>query len=150
MACPIIPPSSVLQPTTCFYFPTTLLLRRRPSYASIAAQFSMDVDVVRSTQRAPRRCTECAQRKVKCSLTIPCDACYRRGIAHSCRREVVSVRGKIVSYVAASSTLLCVVGRWSLVVALLTAAAITGHLLTIFPPTPSRHYNNKSSLSRTK
>lgn len=49
----------------------------------------------RSTQRAPLSCTSCASKKIKCSRTIPCEACIRRGAAADCKREVVVVRGRI-------------------------------------------------------
>ncbi|KAF1923823.1 uncharacterized protein M421DRAFT_74518, partial [Didymella exigua CBS 183.55] len=51
--------------------------------------------VHRSTQRAPMSCTLCASRKVKCSKTIPCQACLSRGTAADCKREVVMVRGRV-------------------------------------------------------
>lgn len=52
-------------------------------------------DAHRSTQRAPLSCTSCASRKVKCSRSIPCQACLNRGTAADCRRETVIVRGRL-------------------------------------------------------
>ncbi|KAL2065316.1 hypothetical protein VTL71DRAFT_2985 [Oculimacula yallundae] len=49
----------------------------------------------RATQRAPRSCSSCASRKVKCDKAIPCASCIRRGEAEACARETVIVRGKV-------------------------------------------------------
>lgn len=49
----------------------------------------------RSTQRAPLSCTTCASKKIRCSRTIPCQACISRGAAADCKREVVVVRGRV-------------------------------------------------------
>ncbi|KAH8891227.1 hypothetical protein GQ53DRAFT_841622 [Thozetella sp. PMI_491] len=48
---------------------------------------------LRESQRAPRRCTECARRRIRCSKTIPCENCVKGGVAHKCAREVVLIRG---------------------------------------------------------
>ncbi|GAA5885024.1 hypothetical protein JCM6882_007196 [Rhodosporidiobolus microsporus] len=50
----------------------------------------------RKTQRAPVSCSYCAQRKVKCEKVFPCKRCIQKGIADSCKREVVQVKGKVV------------------------------------------------------
>ncbi|KAH8897558.1 hypothetical protein GQ53DRAFT_837454 [Thozetella sp. PMI_491] len=50
---------------------------------------------MRSTQRAPRSCTACSRRKIKCDKTVPCQQCVARSEARECRREVVKVRGHI-------------------------------------------------------
>ena len=52
----------------------------------------MDATSARMTQRAPRACTRCATKKRACSKTVPCAACTRDGLAHSCHREMVVVR----------------------------------------------------------
>ena len=46
---------------------------------------------IRLTQRAPQSCNRCANRKVKCSKTIPCETCINLGLAAQCDREVVIV-----------------------------------------------------------
>ncbi|KAH8689440.1 hypothetical protein BGW36DRAFT_433440 [Talaromyces proteolyticus] len=50
---------------------------------------------MRSTQRAPRSCSECTSRKIKCNKVIPCRPCRKRGQAARCTREPVIVRGVI-------------------------------------------------------
>ncbi|KAH8679513.1 hypothetical protein BGZ60DRAFT_400172 [Tricladium varicosporioides] len=49
---------------------------------------------IRDTQRVPRSCTACSRKKIRCSKTIPCVACVRKGDAQSCEREIVRVNGK--------------------------------------------------------
>ncbi|KAJ5190126.1 uncharacterized protein N7498_009111 [Penicillium cinerascens] len=49
---------------------------------------------LRTSQRVPLRCTECAQRRIKCDKKIPCRRCIANRCAHLCVREVVRVRGK--------------------------------------------------------
>ena len=56
----------------------------------------MSTITVRSTQRAPKSCTACARRKVKCDKSVPCHQCLGRGEALHCKREVVRVRGNLV------------------------------------------------------
>lgn len=58
----------------------------------------------RPTQRAPLSCTSCASRKVRCSKTIPCQACISRGTAANCKREVVVVRGRVRTADASGSS----------------------------------------------
>jgi hypothetical protein len=43
----------------------------------------------RVTQRAPLSCYPCAKRKMRCSKTVPCTSCVRRGIPEQCLREAV-------------------------------------------------------------
>ncbi|KIW00359.1 uncharacterized protein PV09_08072 [Verruconis gallopava] len=43
----------------------------------------------RVTQRAPLSCYPCSKRKMRCSKTIPCLHCVRRGIPEQCVREAV-------------------------------------------------------------
>lgn len=47
--------------------------------------------------RAPRSCTACADRKVKCSKTIPCTRCVYKGTAEECRREIVVVSDRLMN-----------------------------------------------------
>ncbi|KAL4810487.1 hypothetical protein BDV18DRAFT_156847 [Aspergillus unguis] len=49
----------------------------------------------RTSQRLPRRCTECARRRVRCDKKAPCGQCVARDCAHLCMREVVCIRGKL-------------------------------------------------------
>ncbi|KAF7177665.1 hypothetical protein CNMCM7691_006026 [Aspergillus felis] len=49
---------------------------------------------IRTSQRVPLRCMECAQRRIKCDKKIPCGRCIANHRAHLCVREVVRVRGK--------------------------------------------------------
>ncbi|KAF2111250.1 hypothetical protein BDV96DRAFT_189630 [Lophiotrema nucula] len=49
---------------------------------------------LRTTQRAPKSCRNCAARKVRCDKSIPCSRCIKRGEADSCGRETVIVRGQ--------------------------------------------------------
>ena len=51
---------------------------------------------IRETQRAPRSCFFCSQRKVKCDKSIPCRACRSRGQASDCFVETVKVKGQVV------------------------------------------------------
>lgn len=55
---------------------------------------------IRTTQRAPRSCTECSRRKVKCNQKIPCQPCLARKVAHKCARPVVRVHGEVTVYVS--------------------------------------------------
>lgn len=50
---------------------------------------------IRSTQRAPKSCTACYARKIKCSREVPCRACVHRGSPAECKREVVRVKGRL-------------------------------------------------------
>lgn len=50
----------------------------------------------RATQRAPRSCTACAKRKVRCDKRLPCQQCVDRGQAAGCKREIVRVKGALV------------------------------------------------------
>lgn len=50
---------------------------------------------IRTTQRAPRSCTECSRRKIKCNQKIPCQQCTARKVAHRCARPVVRVHGEV-------------------------------------------------------
>ncbi|KAF3005417.1 hypothetical protein E8E14_000612 [Neopestalotiopsis sp. 37M] len=59
---------------------------------------------VRSTQRAPKSCTACYTRKIKCSKEVPCRQCVRRGFPTECRREVVRVKGRIQTVDASQSS----------------------------------------------
>jgi hypothetical protein len=52
-------------------------------------------DGIRSTQRAPKSCTACYSRKVRCSREVPCRQCVHRGSPSECKREVVRVKGRI-------------------------------------------------------
>ncbi|GME61721.1 hypothetical protein P154DRAFT_450946 [Neofusicoccum parvum] len=52
---------------------------------------------VRSSQRAPRSCTYCSRRKIKCDKQLPCATCRARGMAETCRSESVWVKGQFVS-----------------------------------------------------
>ncbi|KAM0747994.1 hypothetical protein T439DRAFT_328652 [Meredithblackwellia eburnea MCA 4105] len=69
---------------------------------SQAAQDRLEIDGLgpRISQRAPTSCTFCYRRKIKCSArenqTFPCSNCLKRGVADSCARESVIVRGSIV------------------------------------------------------
>ncbi|KAH7309983.1 hypothetical protein BKA65DRAFT_414326 [Rhexocercosporidium sp. MPI-PUGE-AT-0058] len=56
---------------------------------------SQQQDHIRDSQRVPRSCTECSRRKIKCSKTVPCSACVRRGEPALCAREMVRVNGRI-------------------------------------------------------
>lgn len=49
---------------------------------------------LRTSQRTPLRCTECARRRVRCNKKVPCAECILRHQSHKCTREVVRVRGK--------------------------------------------------------
>lgn len=51
--------------------------------------------VPRVSQRAPRSCSACAKRKIKCDKVIPCQPCKDRDEAHLCAREVVVVKGEV-------------------------------------------------------
>ncbi|WVQ82885.1 hypothetical protein IAT38_005021 [Cryptococcus sp. DSM 104549] len=51
---------------------------------------------IRRTQRAPKRCKQCALRRIKCDGTIPCVSCVSRAQAHLCQRETVLVKGRLV------------------------------------------------------
>ncbi|CAK7199274.1 hypothetical protein SEUCBS139899_001949 [Sporothrix eucalyptigena] len=51
---------------------------------------------LRNTQRAPRSCIDCSRRKVRCNKRIPCDVCIRRGLASTCSRERVRVKGRFM------------------------------------------------------
>lgn len=64
---------------------------------------------LRSTQCAPRGCTECIRRKITCTKAIPWQACIRRGEASTCTRETVIVRGTITTY--ASGTIAVLTGQ---------------------------------------
>ncbi len=55
----------------------------------------LNIKQPRKTQRAPKSCTFCAKRKIRCSKTIPCNSCIKRGTPHLCTREVVLVKGII-------------------------------------------------------
>ncbi|ETS82428.1 hypothetical protein PFICI_04304 [Pestalotiopsis fici W106-1] len=61
-------------------------------------------DDIRSTQRAPKSCTACYARKIKCSKELPCRQCVRRGVPTECRREVVRVKGRIHTVDASQSS----------------------------------------------
>lgn len=50
---------------------------------------------LRSTQRAPRSCQQCASRKVRCDKRVPCSTCIKRGEGAACSREVVLIRGQM-------------------------------------------------------
>lgn len=63
------------------------------------AQYRTNDSPLRTTQRAPRSCRSCASRKVKCDKAVPCSTCIKRGDADTCVREVVIVRGKLVTFV---------------------------------------------------
>ena len=52
---------------------------------------------LRTTQRAPKSCRNCAARKVRCDKQVPCSRCIKRGEAASCARETVLVRGRITT-----------------------------------------------------
>lgn len=43
----------------------------------------------RVSQRTPKSCRQCAQRKMRCSKEIPCANCLKRGLAGECHREPV-------------------------------------------------------------
>lgn len=43
----------------------------------------------RVSQRTPRSCRQCSQRKMRCSKEIPCTNCLKRGLAAECHREPV-------------------------------------------------------------
>jgi hypothetical protein len=43
------------------------------------------------TQRAPQSCQRCSFKKMRCSKTVPCQACINQGLAVQCRRETVIV-----------------------------------------------------------
>jgi hypothetical protein len=64
------------------------------------AQYRTNDPPLRTTQRAPRSCRSCASRKVKCDKAVPCSTCIKRGEADACVREVVIVRGEVITYVA--------------------------------------------------
>lgn len=49
---------------------------------------------LRTSQRTPLRCTECARRRVRCNKKVPCAECILRHQSHKCSREVVRVRGR--------------------------------------------------------
>lgn len=49
---------------------------------------------VRNTQRSVLACTECVRRKIRCSKTVPCDACIRANKQSTCQREQVAVVNK--------------------------------------------------------
>ncbi|PVI00134.1 hypothetical protein DM02DRAFT_593251 [Periconia macrospinosa] len=53
---------------------------------------------LRKTQRAPRSCTMCSRRKVKCDKVIPCTNCIRRNQPAACVRETVLIRGEEITY----------------------------------------------------
>ncbi|KAI0144830.1 fungal-specific transcription factor domain-containing protein [Pestalotiopsis sp. NC0098] len=61
-------------------------------------------DIIRSTQRAPKSCTACYAKKIKCSKELPCRQCVRRGVPTECRREVVRVKGRIQTVGASQSS----------------------------------------------
>ena len=48
----------------------------------------------RVTQRAPQVCYRCATKKMRCSKTVPCDACIKQGLAEQCHRESVIVKNR--------------------------------------------------------
>jgi len=56
---------------------------------------------MRSTQRAPKACSRCSRKRIKCDKQIPCKACTIRGLDDSCAREVVEVRRITAMYVMA-------------------------------------------------
>ncbi|KAF9885271.1 hypothetical protein FE257_013069 [Aspergillus nanangensis] len=59
---------------------------------------------IRTTQRAPRSCTECSRRKIRCNQKIPCQQCTARKVAHKCARPVVRVHGEVTIAVDIEST----------------------------------------------
>ncbi|GAM37157.1 hypothetical protein TCE0_022f06834 [Talaromyces pinophilus] len=62
------------------------------------AQYRTNDTPLRTTQRAPRSCRSCASRKVKCDKAVPCSTCIKRGEADACVREVVIVRGEVITW----------------------------------------------------
>ena len=73
----------------------TFRLRKARFLHSFQPQMPADMpsapSEIRLTQRAPQSCNRCANRKVKCSKTIPCETCINLGLAAQCDREVVIV-----------------------------------------------------------
>jgi hypothetical protein len=65
---------------------------RRPGAITI-----MDGTGARVTQRAPQSCQRCSFKKMRCSKTVPCEACINQGLAVQCRRETVIVSKQIRS-----------------------------------------------------
>ncbi|KAK4946419.1 hypothetical protein LTR10_014618 [Elasticomyces elasticus] len=55
------------------------------------------VVALRSTQRAPRSCTRCSRRKIRCDQRIPCSQCIKKGTPETCSRETVLVRGSVTT-----------------------------------------------------
>jgi len=58
----------------------------------------------RVTQRAPKSCTECTRRRIKCTKDVPCRPCIARGQRAECRREVVLLRRQLEGLTSSSST----------------------------------------------
>lgn len=70
----------------------SLVISTRPCFQSHPFPAKMSTGTpVRNSQRSVRACTACAQRKIRCSKTIPCTACIRLNRASSCQREQVVV-----------------------------------------------------------
>ncbi|KAL7421260.1 hypothetical protein Q5752_004145 [Cryptotrichosporon argae] len=57
----------------------------------------VDADDVRVTQRPSYSCSFCTSRKIRCSKTVPCDTCIRRGHPETCERKASIVRGRVVN-----------------------------------------------------
>jgi len=58
----------------------------------------------RVTQRAPKSCTECTRRRIRCTKEIPCRPCIARGQRADCRREVVLLRRQLEGYASHDSS----------------------------------------------
>lgn len=92
-------------PNSLEIFPTPNLSRSGPRTSQRAfhivsmAQYRTNDTPLRTTQRAPRSCRSCSSRKVKCDKAVPCSTCIKRGEADACVREVVIVRGEVITYV---------------------------------------------------
>lgn len=52
---------------------------------------------IRSSQRPPKSCISCSKRRVRCDKKLPCLQCVSRGLGGSCQREIVMVKGVVVS-----------------------------------------------------
>ena len=50
---------------------------------------------IRTTQRVPLACVNCATRRIKCNKKVPCDQCIKRKIDDLCGRETVIVKGQL-------------------------------------------------------
>ncbi|GAA5859883.1 hypothetical protein JCM8547_004371 [Rhodosporidiobolus lusitaniae] len=75
-----------------------------PSSVLLASDASRPPKRPRLSQRAPQACTACVKGKRACDKTQPCQQCVKRGIATSCEREVVVVKGQIVGGSGSATT----------------------------------------------